>query len=288
MKTESIAYSVSGLKNMGTLVYDESAKTKHPLLLMAPNWLGINPVSTETARTLLADRYVVFMADMYGEGNKPTGKENPMEFLAPLMKNAAETRKRIVAAFDTMIQEAGKRGVGDTSRRAAIGYCWGGANVLDLARTGADVGAVVSMHGSLATPMPAKKGEVKAACLVVHGAADPVAPKAERDAFEQEMDAAGARWAMLTFGGIVHAFTDVGVNFPPVAVYNEPATRHGYNLAHAYIADAFAGEDLASRSELRPVTRPAARRRHSQCGRRRTARRRPPDFPSGDRNTACA
>ena len=242
MKTESIAYSVSGLKNMGTLVYDESAKTKHPLLLMAPNWLGVNPVSTETARTLLADRYVVFMADMYGEGHKPTGKENPMEFLAPLIKNAAETRKRIVAAFDTMIQEAGKRGVGDTSRRAAIGYCWGGANVLDLARTGADVGAVVSMHGSLATPMPAKKREVKAACLVVHGAADPVAPKAERDAFEQEMDAAGARWAMLTFGGIVHAFTDVGVNFPPVAVYNEPATRHGYNLAHAFIADAFAGK----------------------------------------------
>jgi dienelactone hydrolase len=179
---------------------------------------------------------------MYGEANKPTGKENPMEFLAPLMKNATETRKRIVAAFDTMIQEAGKRGVGDTSRRAAIGYCFGGANVLDLARTGADVSAVVSMHGSLATPMPAKKGEVKAACLVVHGAADPIAPKAERDAFEKEMDAAGARWTMLTFGGIVHAFTDVGVNAPPVAVYNEPATRHGYNLAHGYIADAFAGK----------------------------------------------
>jgi dienelactone hydrolase len=66
MKTESIAYSVSGLSNKGTLVFDESAKTKLPLLLMAPNWLGINPVSTETARTLLADRYVVFMADMYG------------------------------------------------------------------------------------------------------------------------------------------------------------------------------------------------------------------------------
>ena len=141
-----------------------------------------------------------------------------------------------------MIREAGKRGIGDTSRRAAIGYCFGGANVLDLARSGADVAAVVSMHGSLATAMPAKKGEVKAACLVVHGAADPIAPKAERDAFEQEMDAAGVRWAMLTFGGVVHAFTDVGVNFPPVAVYNEPATRHGYNLAHGFITDAFAGK----------------------------------------------
>jgi dienelactone hydrolase len=242
MKTERIAYSVSGLKNTGTLVYDETAQTKRPLLLMAPNWLGINDVSIGVTRTMLADRYVVFMADMFGEGNMPTGKENPMEFLAPLMKDAAETRKRIGAAFDTMLNETQKRGIGDRSKRAAIGYCFGGANVLDLARSGADVGAVVSMHGSLGTPMPAKKGEVKAACLAVHGAADPIAPKAERDAFEQEMDAAGARWTMLTYGGIVHAFTDVGVNFPPVAVYNEPATRLGYSLAHAYIADVFAGK----------------------------------------------
>jgi dienelactone hydrolase len=242
MKTERIAYSVSGLNNMGALVYDETAQVKRPLLLMAPNWLGITPVSTEVSRTLLADRYVVFMADMFGQGNQPKGTENPMEFLAPLMKDAAETRKRIGAAFDPMVQEAKKRGVGDTSRCAAIGYCFGGANVLDLARSGADVKAVVSMHGSLATPMPAKKGDVKAACLVVHGAADPIAPKAERDAFEQEMDAAGAHWVMLNFGGVVHAFTDVGVNFPPVAVYDEPATRHGYNLAHGFIADAFAGK----------------------------------------------
>ena len=241
MKIERISYSVSGLKNVGTLVYDEAA-TKRPLMLMAPNWLGITPTATEVARTLLADHYVVFMADMYGEGNAPKGTENPMEFLAPLMKDAKATRSRIIAAFDTMLSETAKRGIGDSSRRAAIGYCFGGANVLDLARSGADVGAVVSMHGSLGTPMPAKKGEVKAACLVVHGAADPIAPKAERDAFEQEMDAAGARWTMLTFGGVVHAFTDVGVNFPPVAVYNEPATRHGYNLAHGFITDAFAGK----------------------------------------------
>ena len=242
MKVESVDYSVSGLSCRGQLVYDETVRTKRPLLLMAPNWLGIIPPAIETARMLASDRYVVFVADMYGAGNAPKGTENPMEFLAPLMKDAAETRRRIVAAFDTMTREADKRGVGDAKRRAAIGYCFGGANVIDLARTGADVAAVVSMHGSLGTPMPGKRGEVKAAVLAVHGAADPIAPKAERDAFEQEMDAAGARWAMLTFGGVVHAFTDVGVNFPPVAVYYEPAARHGYALAHAYIADAFAGK----------------------------------------------
>ncbi len=240
MKTERISYAVSGQSYNGALIYDEAAKEKRPLLLVAPNWLGIKPGAIESARTLLADRYVVFMADMYGDGNQPSGSENPMEFLGPLVKNAAETRARIVGAFEAMIHESGKRGVGNASLRAALGYCFGGANVLDLARAGAAVSAVVSMHGVLATGMPAQKGEVKAACLVVHGAADPLVPKAQRDAFELEMATAGARWAMLAFGDVVHAFTDVNANKPPISLYNEPATRHGYNLAHAFIADAFA------------------------------------------------
>jgi len=113
--------------------------------------------------------------------------------------------------------------------------------VIDLARAGADVQAVVSVHGVLATPAPANNGDIKAAILVLHGAADPISPKAHRDMFEAEMDATGARWYSLTFGNVVHAYTDVGVNNPPVAVYDEPATRHGYALAHAFIDDAFAG-----------------------------------------------
>ena len=98
------------------------------------------------------------------------------------------------------------------------------------------------MHGTLTTPQPANNGDIKAAVLAVHGAADPIAPKAERDAFEAEMTSAGARWALLTFGDVVHAFTDPQANHPGVGMYNEPATRHGYALAHAYIADAFAGK----------------------------------------------
>jgi dienelactone hydrolase len=242
MKVEPIAYSISGLNCRGQLVYDETIRTHRPVLLMAPNWLGITPGAIEVARMLAGDRYIVFMADMYGEGKQPTGKENPMEFLAPLIKDAGETRRRIVAAFDTMVKEAERRDIGDGKRRAAIGYCFGGANVLDLARAGADVAAVVSMHGSLATPMPAKRGDIKAAVLIVHGAADPIAPKAERDAVEQEMDAAGARWAMLAWGGVVHAFTDEHANRPGAAVYHEPTTRHGYTLAHNFISDAFAGK----------------------------------------------
>ena len=241
MAVESIFYSASGTSCRGALIWDETVRGPRPLLLMAPNWRGVIKPAIEAGQMLAGDRYVVFVADMFGEGNGPVGTENPMEFLRPFMTDVAGRRRRIAAALDTLTKEADRRAVGDINRRAAIGYCFGGLNVLDLARTGADVQAVVSMHGTLTTPQPAKQGDIKAAVLAVHGSADPIAPKAERDAFEAEMTEAGARWALVTFGGVVHAFTDPQENNPGVAVYNEPATRHGYAMAHAYIADAFAG-----------------------------------------------
>src|ERR1700733_3136762 len=130
MKTERVAYTVSGLHCSGALIYDEAVRAQRPLLLMAPNWLGITPTALEVSQNLAGHGYVVFTADMYGEGKMPKGNENPMEFLAPLMKEATETRKRITAAYDAMTKEGQSRGIGDTKRRAAIGYCFGGANVL--------------------------------------------------------------------------------------------------------------------------------------------------------------
>src|SRR5499427_7390821 len=218
MAVESIFYSVSGISCRGALIWDDGVKAPRPLLLMAPNWRGVIKPAIETGQMLSGEGYVVFVADMFGEGNGPVGTENPMEFLRPFMSDVPGMRRRITAALDTLTRESDRRAIGDINRRAAIGYCFGGLNVLDLARTGADLQAVVSMHGSLTTPQPAGAGDIKAA---VHGAADPVAPKAERDAFEAEMTAAGARWALLTFGGVMHAFTDPQENNPPVAVYDE-------------------------------------------------------------------
>jgi hypothetical protein len=153
-----------------------------------------------------------------------------------------------------MTAEAGKRGIGDGKRRAAIGYCYGGANVLDLAREGADVAAVVSIHGVLATAKPAPKGGIKAKVLVLHGAADPVSPKAHRDMFEAEMDAAGACWMLLNFGGVVHAYTDPKADFLPVAKYDESATRYTHSMLNAFIDDAFAGGSSGRTSAIRTVT----------------------------------
>src|SRR5262249_49753895 len=241
MAVESIFYSVAGLSCRGALVWDEGVKAPRPLLLMAPNWRGVIKPAIETGQMLAQQGYVVFVADMFGEGNGPVGTENPMEFLRPFMSDVPGIRRRVAAGLDTLTRESAGRAIGDITRRAAIGFCFGGLNVLDLARSGADVQAVVSMHGTLTTPQLAKRGEIKAAVLAVHGAADPVAPKAERDAFEAEMTAGGGGWGFLTFRGIRPASTAPQANPAGAAVYDEPAPRHGYALAHAFIADAFAG-----------------------------------------------
>jgi dienelactone hydrolase len=240
VKSEAVQYSVGGASHQGQLIYEEDGKGL-PLLLMAPNWRGVTPDNIEIAERHARAGYVVFIPDMFGVGKGPKGTENPMEFLAPFIEDVAGTRRAIVGALDAMTAEAAKRGVGDGKRRAAIGYCYGGANVLDLAREGADVAAVVSIHGVLATAKPAAKGGIKAKVLVLHGASDPVSPKAHRDMFEAEMDAAGARWMLLNFGGVVHAYTDPRANMLPVAKYDEPATRYTGAMLDAFITDAFNG-----------------------------------------------
>ncbi len=243
MKVETIAYSVGGLDFAGELVFDDTHTSPRPLLLMAPNWAGVTPRAVEIGKELAAQGYVIFVADMHGLARRPSGSENPMEFLKPLIADPQATRDRINGALETMTTAATERKIGNANLRAAIGYCFGGANVIDLARSGADVAAVVSMHGNLKSGMEAKAGDVKASILVVHGAEDPIAPKSDRDAFEAEMTAAGADWTMLAFGGVYHSFTDPSANRPPSSQFSSKASRYGYGLGHMFIADAFAGKD---------------------------------------------
>src|ERR671923_1627305 len=133
MAVESIFYSASGQSCRGALVWDESVKATRPLLLMAPNWRGVIKPAIETGQMLANEGYVVFVADMFGEGNGPVGTENPMEFLRPFMSDVAGMRRRVTAALDTLTREADRRAIGDINRRAAIGYCFRGLNVLPFA-----------------------------------------------------------------------------------------------------------------------------------------------------------
>jgi dienelactone hydrolase len=220
MKSEIITYAMGTLTAEGALVYDEKVSGKRPAVLMAPNWLGLTDKAIERAKLVAGDRYVVFVADMYGQGKRPADFGEAAALANPLRENAAEQRRRIRAAYMTMIDKAG---------------------TLDLI-DGADIAAAVSIHGDLKTQAAAKPGAIKAALLVTHGAPDPVVPKADRDAFEQEMEAAGAKWQMLVFSGVLHAYTDEGTDIPGIAAWNEPATQRTYALTQRFIADAFAGK----------------------------------------------
>lgn len=242
MAVEKISYQADGKTFIGALVYDEHASGKRPLMLMAPNWLGVTDEAVARTRVMTGDRYIGFVADMYGDGKVSAGPPEAAEFADGLRADPKERRRRISAALGALVKESEERGIGDARRKAAVGFCFGGGNVLELARAGADIQATVCLHGDLTTRDPAiKPGQIKSALFVLHGSADPIANKSQRDAFEAEMDAVQAKWQMLTFGRLVHSFCEPDAHVSGIAEYNEPAARQSYRLLDRFIADAFDG-----------------------------------------------
>src|SRR5262249_56407969 len=157
MAVESIFYSASGISCRGALIWDEGDKPPRPLLLMAPNWRGVIKPAIETGQILANQGYVVFVADMFGEGNGPVGTEEPMQFLQPFLADVAGMRRRVVAALDTLTREADRRAIGDIGPRAALGFCFGGPHGPPLARTRAQGPAGGSPPGAPGPPPPARR-----------------------------------------------------------------------------------------------------------------------------------
>jgi dienelactone hydrolase len=242
MNVERIEYQAGGHSFVGALVYDASVQGRRPLMLMAPNWLGVTPDAIARTGELVGSNHVGFVADMYGGGKTSDGPPEAAELANALRANPGERRLRINAALQALILESARRRIGDETCVSAVGFCFGGGNVLELARTGARVNATVCLHGDLTTTaLPAAPGSIKSALLVLHGSADPAADKSQRDAFEAEMDAAKAKWQMLVFGGLLHSFSEAEANMPGVAEYNEPAARQSYRMLEQFVQDAFAG-----------------------------------------------
>ena len=239
MTVERIDYQAGNVACNGALVYDGSVSGRRPLLLMAPNWLGVSEDAIERAATMAGSKYVAFVADMYGGGKIASGPPEAMPLANGLRADAPERRRRIAGALDAFRRESDKRNIGDLMRQAAVGFCFGGGNVLELARSGSDVNAVVCLHGDLQTTMPAKKGDIKAAVFVIHGSKDPVAPKADRDALEAEMEAAGANWQMLDFGGRLHSFAEEETMMKGIAEYHAGAAHQTFRMLDEFIQDAF-------------------------------------------------
>lgn len=241
MTIDTIPYQAGSVGAKGALIYNENITTKRPLLLLSPNWCGMSEPGIRRAERIAGDRYIVFVADMYGGGRIASGPEECAPLANDLRADVPERRRRIRAALDALVTESEKRGIGDSTRQAAAGFCFGGGNVLELARDGADIKAVICLHGDLVTTMPAKRGDLKAAVCVIHGAADPVVPKADRDTFEAEMTAAQAKWQMLTFGGLLHSFSEEESDVPGIAQFDPGAARQSLALIDDFATAAFEG-----------------------------------------------
>ena len=176
----------------------------HPAVMVMHDAHGLGDQVRDTARRLAQLGYVALATDMYGGGVLHADPKVAGVALAPLWNDPQLLRARVAAWFDTLLTYPEV----DSARVAAIGYCFGGQCVLELARSGADVKAVVSYHGILKTALPAQPGAIRAQVAVYTGLKDPYVPAEQIQAFQQEMTEAGARWQLMAFSDASHAFTD--------------------------------------------------------------------------------
>jgi len=204
IQTEELTYSGGGVEMKGFLAYDDATDDKRPGVLVVHEWWGHNPYARKRARMLAELGYTALAVDMYGDGKLAEHPKDAGAFSSAVMGDMDSAKARFLAAMKPLQAHP----TTDPERTAAIGYCFGGGVVLHMARFGVDLDGVVSFHGSLGTQTPAKKGGVKPALLVCHGADDSFTPQEQIDALKKEMAEAGADLTFIAYEGAVHSFTN--------------------------------------------------------------------------------
>jgi dienelactone hydrolase len=225
MKTQDIEYHADGQRLVGYLAVDDAKPGKRPGIIVAHEGGGLTDHAKTSARRLAEAGYVAFALDYYGDGQPLSDMSQAMGRIGAWMADPTGIRARAHAALEVLTAQAET----DADRLAGIGYCFGGTTVLEMARAGEPLKAVVGFHSGLGTARPATGG-IKAAVLVQIGADDPIIPPEQRGAFEAEMNAAEADWRMIVYGGAGHSFTNPGSNAlgRPGFEYNEKADKRSW------------------------------------------------------------
>lgn len=234
------AYEIDGEAFEGLIIYDDAVTTPRPGLMMVPNWLGVTERSAEKAARAAGDKYVVFMADMYGKSVRPSNPDEAKAAATSVRSDRALMRKRALAAVDAF--ESQKVVAVDTAKMAAIGFCFGGGAVLELARSGAELDAFISFHGNLDTPNPDDAKQIKAPVLVLHGADDPAVPQEQVDGFIAEMKATDVDWQLVSYGNAVHSFTDPYANVPGRNEYHPEVAKRSFQAMNDLLDERFAAQ----------------------------------------------
>lgn len=240
IQTEEVTYEVGGSPFTGYFAWDASVKGKRPGVLVVHQWWGHGEYVRERARMLAKMGYTALALDMYGAGKLAKHPSDATTFMNEALKDPEVSKARFMAAYDLLQKHA----TTEADKVAAIGYCFGGAVVLHMARFGTELAGVASFHGNLATQSPAQPGSVTAKVLVLHGEADPLVPPEQVQAFKKEMDAAGVDYEFVGYPGAMHSFTEkgsteIGKKFDMPLAYNEAADKDSWARLDAFLKKIF-------------------------------------------------
>lgn len=238
MKAQTIEYKQAGTLCEGYLAYDDSRNDKRPGILVVHEWKGLDGYARRRTEMLSRLGYVAFAADIYGKGIRP---QTVPEAAAMAGKFRGEDRSLLRGRVNAGLDVLRSQPQVDPLRLAAIGYCFGGTAVLELARSGTDVKGIVSFHGGLNTPKPRDAENIKARILVLHGEADPFVKPEEVAAFEKEMKAARLEYRLVKYPGAQHGFSNPenkGDN-PPGACYQEAADKGSWDQMQKFFKEIF-------------------------------------------------
>lgn len=226
---QEVEYTSNGTIMKGFLVFDNKIEGKRPGVLVVHEWWGHNDYARRRARMLAELGYTVLALDMFGNGKKAQHPEDAQKFASAIFSNVKTGEDRFLAAYDFLKDQE----TVDTNNIAAVGYCFGGAVVLHMARIGTDLKAVASFHGGIQAITPSEEGKVKAFILVFNGANDPFVTQDQIDAFKMEMDRAKVQYKFVSYEGAIHSFTNpasdsLGKKFNMPLAYNEKADKESW------------------------------------------------------------
>lgn len=244
-----VPYSQDTVSLEGRMVFPVPAKPRMPVVVLFPDWMGVSARAQDDAQRIASWGYAVFIADPYGIRAQPGNPAEAGARAGALKQDPATLRARARAAL-----EAAKRQTGvDTGRVVAIGYCFGGMVALELARSGAPLRGVVSIHGNLRTAVPGDARAIRGPVLVLHGADDPFVPREEVGMFRDEMKMAAVDWQLVEYGGAVHAFTNPGAGNDPSkgAAYNAKASERAYGAMKGFLDETLRPAEKARKRKER-------------------------------------
>lgn len=221
----------------GWIGYNDSIHGKRPGILVVHDWMGVGPYVKKRVEQLSHLGYIALAADIFGKGVRPENMEQAAELANRYKADRPLLRARTKAGLKALMNNP----LTDTTRVAAIGYCFGGTAVLELARSGADIAGFISFHGGLQTPTPDDAKNIKGKVLALHGADDPLVPPQEVSAFQEEMRKARVDWQMVIYGGAVHSFTNPSAGNDPSrgAAYDEKADVRSWQAMQTFFNEIF-------------------------------------------------